>query len=142
MIASASLFGALAAAALASAASTFQLPLQAGPAGLSAESSPAGLSFDVHTTIFDPEVSQDHSVRIKKTQHFCNDSTTLYTGYLDAPSRHLFFWFAESRRDPDKDDLMLWTNGKAIDLKCTLYRSPSLKRCRLSVLQVAPDARA
>lgn len=104
------LLGAAAGFSLASAASTFQLPLQA-QAGLSAESSPAALSYDVHTTIFDPSVSFDHSMRIKKSQHFCNDSTTLYTGYLDAPSRHLFFWFAESRRDPAKDDLMLWTNG-------------------------------
>lgn len=88
-----------------------QIPLSAG--NLSPESSPAAISGDVHTAIHDPEISSDHSVRIKKTEHFCNDTATLYTGYLDAPSRHLFFWFAESRRDPHSDDLMLWTNGKS-----------------------------
>lgn len=87
-----------------------QIPLSAN-ADLSPESSPAAISADVHTTIHDPEISSGHSVRIKKTEHFCNDTATLYTGYLDAPSRHLFFWFAESRRDPRSDDLMLWTNG-------------------------------
>lgn len=82
------------------------------PLGLSAESSPEGITQEVHTVIHAPHISQDHKIRIKRSEHFCNDSATLYTGYLDAPSRHLFFWFSESRRDPDKDDLMLWTNGQ------------------------------
>lgn len=34
-----------------------------------------------------------------------------YTGYIDIEARHLFFYFFESRRDPDKDDVMFWTNG-------------------------------
>ena len=35
-----------------------------------------------------------------------------YTGYIDiSPVRHLFFYFFESRRDPARDDVMLWTNG-------------------------------
>lgn len=34
-----------------------------------------------------------------------------YTGYIDIEARHLFFYFFESRRDPDNDDVMFWTNG-------------------------------
>ena len=37
----------------------------------------------------------------------------MYTGYLDVDdgAKHLFFYFFESRSDPDKDDVLLWTNG-------------------------------
>lgn len=34
-----------------------------------------------------------------------------YTGYIDIEARHLFFYFFESRNDPDKDDVIFWTNG-------------------------------
>ena len=34
-----------------------------------------------------------------------------YTGYIDIEARHLFFYFFESRNDPDKDDVVFWTNG-------------------------------
>lgn len=34
-----------------------------------------------------------------------------YTGYIDVEARHLFFYFFESRRDPDADDVVFWTNG-------------------------------
>ena len=46
----------------------------------------------------------------------CRESNSLssrssYTGYIDVGARHLFFYFFESRSDPDKDDVILWTNG-------------------------------
>lgn len=34
-----------------------------------------------------------------------------FTGYIDIEARHLFFYFFESRDDPDKDDVIFWTNG-------------------------------
>lgn len=34
-----------------------------------------------------------------------------YTGYIDIQARHLFFYFFESRSNPDKDDVIFWTNG-------------------------------
>ena len=34
-----------------------------------------------------------------------------FTGYIDIEARHLFFYFFESRNDPDKDDVIFWTNG-------------------------------
>ena len=37
----------------------------------------------------------------------------MYTGYLDVDygAKHMFFYFFESRRDPDSDDVIFWTNG-------------------------------
>ncbi|KAH7930055.1 peptidase S10, serine carboxypeptidase [Leucogyrophana mollusca] len=54
----------------------------------------------------------NHSVRIKKST-FCDPTVSVYTGYLDvdAGAKHLFFYFFESRRDPAKDDIMMWING-------------------------------
>ncbi|TFK48038.1 hypothetical protein OE88DRAFT_1665085 [Heliocybe sulcata] len=51
-----------------------------------------------------------HSVRIKKSD-FCDGTVAAYTGYIDIEARHLFFYFFESRSDPDKDDVIFWTNG-------------------------------
>ncbi|KAF9444794.1 serine carboxypeptidase [Macrolepiota fuliginosa MF-IS2] len=51
-----------------------------------------------------------YSVRIKKNE-FCDDTVNGYTGYIDIQARHLFFYFFESRNDPDKDDVIFWTNG-------------------------------
>ncbi|KAF9527913.1 serine carboxypeptidase [Crepidotus variabilis] len=52
-----------------------------------------------------------YSVRMKKSSDFCDDSVKSYTGYIDIESRHIFFYFFESRNDPDKDDVIFWTNG-------------------------------
>ena len=34
-----------------------------------------------------------------------------FTGYIDVEARHIFFYFFESRSDPDVDDVIFWTNG-------------------------------
>ena len=34
-----------------------------------------------------------------------------FTGYIDIEARHLFFYFFESRNDPDADPVVFWTNG-------------------------------
>ncbi|KAL5513246.1 hypothetical protein ACEPAH_3644 [Sanghuangporus vaninii] len=54
----------------------------------------------------------NHQVRIKKSD-FCDPTVNVYTGYLDVDqgAKHLFFYFFESRRNPDEDDVMLWING-------------------------------
>ncbi|KAL1939260.1 hypothetical protein VTO73DRAFT_10063 [Trametes versicolor] len=51
-----------------------------------------------------------HSARIKQS-HFCNETARAYSGYIDVEARHLFFYFFESRRNPDTDDVVFWTNG-------------------------------
>ncbi|KAJ8482319.1 hypothetical protein ONZ51_g5445 [Trametes cubensis] len=58
-----------------------------------------------------PPKHLQHSVRVKQTQ-ICDGEARAYTGYIDVTeARHLFFYFFESRRDPDKDDVIYWTNG-------------------------------
>lgn len=56
-----------------------------------------------------------HRVRIKKSA-FCDPTVNAYTGYLDVDygAKHMFFYFFESRRDPAKDDVMMWINGGAL----------------------------
>ncbi|KAH9921491.1 peptidase S10 serine carboxypeptidase, partial [Epithele typhae] len=53
-----------------------------------------------------------HQVRVKKSD-FCDSTVNVYTGYLDVDygAKHMFFYFFESRRDPDNDDVMMWING-------------------------------
>ncbi|KAI0045227.1 serine carboxypeptidase [Auriscalpium vulgare] len=65
---------------------------------------------DAYTTLTHPLFTR-HSVRIKQTTDFCDTTVKLYTGYIDVDAKHLFFYFFESRNDPDKDDVLFWTNG-------------------------------
>ncbi|KAJ7244362.1 serine carboxypeptidase [Mycena rebaudengoi] len=51
-----------------------------------------------------------YGVRIKKS-NFCDETVRSYTGYIDIEARHLFFCFFESRSEPDRDDVIFWTNG-------------------------------
>ncbi|KAH9913665.1 Alpha/Beta hydrolase protein [Fomitopsis serialis] len=53
-----------------------------------------------------------YAVRVKKTE-FCDPTVNVYTGYLDVDygAKHLFFYFFESRREPETDDVMMWING-------------------------------
>ncbi|KAF9779565.1 peptidase S10 serine carboxypeptidase [Thelephora terrestris] len=68
-------------------------------------------SMDEFATLSHPKFPY-HQVRIKKTG-FCDPTVNAYTGYLDvdAGAKHLFFYFFESRRDPETDDVMMWVNG-------------------------------
>ncbi|EJU04544.1 serine carboxypeptidase [Dacryopinax primogenitus] len=54
-----------------------------------------------------------HSVRIKRTEGFCDTTVNTYTGYIDVDygAKHLWFYFFESRHNPDKDDVIMWING-------------------------------
>jgi cathepsin A (carboxypeptidase C) len=48
-----------------------------------------------------------------------------YSGYLDiSETKHLFFWFEESRSKPKDDPLVLWLNGEQLArLLHTLWHS-------------------
>ncbi|ESK93489.1 hypothetical protein Moror_1681 [Moniliophthora roreri MCA 2997] len=67
------------------------------------------LSGSKFTTLKHPEFSS-YGVRIKKTR-LCDEENGAYTGYIDIEARHLFFYFFESRSNPENDDVILWTNG-------------------------------
>ncbi|KAI5478285.1 serine carboxypeptidase [Pseudohyphozyma bogoriensis] len=85
-----------------------QLPLGFEAGQLAPESSQSFIARDGFTTLTHPDF-QEH--RIKKTDDWCDNSVRSYTGYIDNGPRHLFFYYFDSRRDPAKDDLVLWTNG-------------------------------
>ena len=72
----------------------------------------SSLSFSTFTTLTHPDFPL-HSLRIKKApKDWCDPSVDKYTGYVDiSPAKHLFFYFFESRSNPDEDDVVLWTNG-------------------------------
>ncbi|KAI0069196.1 peptidase S10 serine carboxypeptidase [Artomyces pyxidatus] len=71
----------------------------------------SAVTSDSFTTLRHPKFP-GHGVRVKKTK-FCDPTVNVFTGYLDVDqgAKHLFFYFFESRRDPDKDDVMMWING-------------------------------
>jgi len=64
---------------------------------------------DQWTTLRHP-LFPKYSARIKRS-HFCDTTVKAYTGYIDFQAKHLFFYFFESRNDPNKDDVIFWTNG-------------------------------
>jgi hypothetical protein len=90
-----------------------------------------------HTDLSHPAFPK-HGVRITRVKGFCDTTVacvarcalissarltftaSVYTGYVDIEARHLFFWFFESRRDPDEDDVMLWLNGGACPSSSTV----------------------
>ncbi|KAF8529285.1 peptidase S10 serine carboxypeptidase [Hysterangium stoloniferum] len=51
-------------------------------------------------------------LRIKRTE-FCDPTVKAWTGYVDVDygSKHLFFYFFESRGNPERDDVVMWING-------------------------------
>ncbi|KAI0828546.1 serine carboxypeptidase [Trametes gibbosa] len=69
----------------------------------------SALSEREFTTLSHPAFPR-YGVRVKESK-FCDEEVRAYTGYIDIEARHLFFYFFESRRDPDSDDIVFWTNG-------------------------------
>jgi cathepsin A (carboxypeptidase C) len=55
----------------------------------------------------------------------CDSYVKQYSGYLDiSETKHLFFWFEESRSKPKDDPLVLWLNGEQLArLLHTLWHS-------------------
>src|ERR1700761_6333796 len=72
----------------------------------------ASLSSTKFTVLSHPLFAH-HSVRIKRTpSQWCDSTVASYAGYIDTTgARHLFFFFFESRNEPDSDPVVLWTNG-------------------------------
>jgi len=53
----------------------------------------------------------DYQLRVTEPS-ICDPKVQQYSGYLDiSESKHLFFWFFESRYKPDEAPLILWLNG-------------------------------
>ncbi|KAF9269332.1 carboxypeptidase C [Marasmius fiardii PR-910] len=53
----------------------------------------------------------DHHLRVTEPR-LCDQNVKQYSGYLDiSETKHLFFWFFESREAPEKAPLILWLTG-------------------------------
>ncbi|WVR09210.1 hypothetical protein IAU60_006272 [Kwoniella sp. DSM 27419] len=53
----------------------------------------------------------EHRLRVVQPE-LCDPTVHQLSGYLDiSETRHLFFWFEESRHKPKEDPLVLWLNG-------------------------------
>lgn len=110
------------------------VPARYGPLGTE-DKNPmkmAALSSEAYT-VFAHDAYPKHSVRVKQLHGFCDDSVKCvplcfrrgrercsrkldraYGGYVDVEARHLWFYFFESRRAPEKDDVVMWINGGAL----------------------------
>lgn len=59
------------------------------------------------------EIHPNYKIRVKDPSKLGLDDVKQYTGYLDVldEDKHFFFWFFESRNDPQNDPVILWLNG-------------------------------
>lgn len=66
------------------------------------------------TRSFISTLDEDYSIRLKKVDPSILgiDEVKQWSGYLDfKDSKHFFYWFFESRNDPENDPIILWLNG-------------------------------
>ncbi|KAI9303487.1 Alpha/Beta hydrolase protein [Cunninghamella echinulata] len=63
------------------------------------------------TNVFHSKLYSNLSLTFKSPQ-LCDETVQQYSGYIDvSENEHYFFWFFESRQQPDKDPLTVWING-------------------------------
>ncbi|CDO94873.1 unnamed protein product [Kluyveromyces dobzhanskii CBS 2104] len=69
---------------------------------------------DTEFTVFSSNIDEAYSLRIKPLdpESLGVDAVKQWSGYLDhEDSKHFFYWFFESRNDPETDPVILWLNG-------------------------------
>ncbi|CAO3598109.1 unnamed protein product [Absidia cylindrospora] len=69
------------------------------------------VSTSADTQIFVSQNTANHSLTFNQPK-LCDDTVVQYSGYLDVGAdEHYFFWFFESRQDPDNAPFTIWLNG-------------------------------
>ncbi|CAG8609726.1 3073_t:CDS:2, partial [Dentiscutata heterogama] len=63
------------------------------------------------TRILTHNAYAEYQIKLKEPR-LCDPTVQQYSGYLEVNNtKHLFFWFFESRNKPHKDPIVLWLNG-------------------------------
>ncbi|KAI8332375.1 prepro-carboxypeptidase Z [Chlamydoabsidia padenii] len=63
------------------------------------------------TTVFHSQWNKNHTLTFKQPK-LCDPTVVQYSGYLDVgENEHYFFWFFESRQDPEHAPVVAWLNG-------------------------------
>ncbi|KAJ8087081.1 hypothetical protein PM082_005909 [Marasmius tenuissimus] len=65
---------------------------------------------ELEFTIFKPSSLPRTQCKDQKSR-FCDHTVNAYTGCIDIEARYLFFYFFESRSEPETDDVIFWING-------------------------------
>ncbi|KAJ7223359.1 hypothetical protein GGX14DRAFT_557934 [Mycena pura] len=76
-----------------------------------------GVAYASQTVLGGPRLSVHDEGLFTPMEDMNALSVKSYTGYIDIEARHIFFYFFESRSDPDTDDVIFWTNGGALVMK-------------------------
>lgn len=69
---------------------------------------------DATFSTFEHAVYPSYGLRVRPTpKSFCDETVQSFTGYLDTDfkTKHFFFYFFESRNEPDTDDVVVWLSG-------------------------------
>ncbi|KZO96588.1 serine carboxypeptidase [Calocera viscosa TUFC12733] len=74
---------------------------------------PSSLLLNDESATFTSGNFPGHAVRIRKNTGWCDPDVKSWTGYIDINegTKHLFFYFFESRRSPSCDPLLMWVDG-------------------------------
>ncbi|KAI8801367.1 Alpha/Beta hydrolase protein [Cladochytrium replicatum] len=95
--------------------SSFRLPSSSLSLASRPPASALKISHSKEWTTFALPKAKGYKLRMRRNDdisQLCDPTVASFAGYFDVgDSKHLFFWFFESRSSPETDPLLMWTNG-------------------------------